>query len=149
PALEWRITPLLGKELLLWAAGEAKPHILAKLLAPPHRIDACTTNFSDESALHMAVSAGSIECAALLLAHGADPMHSLAGEQPLHRAAQGNHLALAALLLDHGAPINDVKALIGSTRALPLHLACRHGHTDMVRLLLARGAHLEARGSDG
>jgi ankyrin repeat protein len=56
------------------------------------------------------------------------------------RGAQGNADA-ARLLLDAGAGVN-AKLTDGST---PLALASWKGHTEAVRLLLARGANFRAR----
>lgn len=58
------------------------------------------------------------------------------GELPLVLAAFGNHLGAVELLLEAGAPIDGQDHCSYSA----LHAAAEHGHGDMVRLLLARGA---------
>ncbi|KAJ7122319.1 hypothetical protein C8R44DRAFT_876615 [Mycena epipterygia] len=45
PQLESRITPELGHELLCWAAT-SKPHIVLKLLSPPHSIKLTGDDFN-------------------------------------------------------------------------------------------------------
>ncbi|KAF7330906.1 ANK-REP-REGION domain-containing protein [Mycena venus] len=145
PELEARITPELGKELLLWAAA-SKAHIVAKLLAPPHSIKPNEGyGAEDLTPLHAAAKAGNAEIVALLLDAGAD-IHALWDEyQPLHLAVQKNHLPTVRLLLDRGADINASYDFDGYS----LHQACWQGHLDMVSLLLERGAKMELRGNHG
>ena len=57
-------------------------------------------------------------------------------ENPLHHAARRAELALAQSLLDQGVDVN-VKGLSQSTA---LHRASARGHSEVIRLLLARGA---------
>ena len=59
------------------------------------------------------------------------------GEQPLLYASSAGHVAVAAYLLDQGAAVNQQ---VGGARRTALHEACQHGHGELVRLLLARGA---------
>ncbi|KAJ7227877.1 ankyrin repeat-containing domain protein [Mycena haematopus] len=142
--LESRITPDLGWELLLWAAG-SRPHIVAKLLSPPHSIHP-TDNKWGQNPLHIAVDSGNTEGVRLLLNAGANA--ALEDSQlglPIHLAAQNNDLEIMELLLDHGAPID---AKLGSDETA-LHLACWMGHFEMTELLLERGADIECSGHYG
>jgi ankyrin repeat protein len=61
----------------------------------------------------------------------------------LTRAAETGHAAALALMLDLGFPVNIRDG--GNDGATALHAAAYHGSADAVRLLLARGADLEAR----
>ena len=56
---------------------------------------------------------------------------------PLLCAAFRGHVAVAAYLLDQGAAVNQ---RVADGRRTALHEACGHGHKEVVRLLLARGA---------
>ncbi|KAF7356131.1 ANK-REP-REGION domain-containing protein [Mycena venus] len=107
PELDGRITPELGRDLLLWAA-ESKPHIVAKLLSPPHSIPPSPTSLWSMTALHVAAKARSMDTAKLLLDAGADPAAEYDQDeyQPLHMAAENKDLEMMKLLLDHGAPID-------------------------------------------
>ncbi|MEM1125425.1 MAG: ankyrin repeat domain-containing protein [Bacteroidota bacterium] len=61
----------------------------------------------------------------------------------LHTAVEANALDTATGLLDEGA---DPSAADLNT---PLHVAVRHGHAEMVSLLLAHGADINARDGQG
>ncbi|KAJ7212967.1 ankyrin repeat-containing domain protein [Mycena pura] len=150
PALDALITPAVGKTLLLAAAPD-KPHIVAKLLAPPYRIPASAGYESlDDTPLHAATAAGNRASAALLLAAGADPSAVVDEEamQALHIAALRADTAMAALLLEHGAPV-DVCFGHDGAHASALHLACATGNIPLVELLLARGADMGQNGHNG
>ncbi|KAJ6582134.1 ankyrin repeat-containing domain protein [Mycena capillaripes] len=142
PELECRITPELARELLPWAAV-LKPHIVAKLLAPPHSVH------PDEgyrgAPLHIAVNAGNTDCASLLLKAGASP-EAMQGfdEYPLHLAAENKDLEMMKLLLDHGAPI-DAPFGWDDDNENPLQWACSRGKLEMIKFLVERGASLECR----
>ena len=88
-------------------------------------------------------------CAAakMLLENGADvhlgrPSH---GMTPLHIAINWSCRDAAVLLLDAGARVNDSN-LDGRTA---LHLAAANGNSKMCKLLLSRGASLDARNEGG
>ena len=68
-----------------------------------------------------------------------DEQHAAA----LTRAAETGHAAALALMLDLGFPVNVHDG--GNDGATALHAAAYHGSADAVRLLLSRGADLEAR----
>ncbi|KAJ6478059.1 ankyrin repeat-containing domain protein [Mycena vitilis] len=149
PELESRLTPTLARRLLLWAA-ESKPHIVAKLLSPPHCV--CPREeyaFGTETPLHIAAQAGNAESARLLLEAGANPMAQWdrAGYQPLHLAAQNDHLEVVKLLLDCGAPID--KTFRGHNSQSALHSACAGGQLEVVKFLVERGAQMERYGAVG
>jgi hypothetical protein len=81
------------------------------------------------------------ECFRIILAR-CGPNHRFPehGQTMLHEAASRDHgvgAQLAAILLDAGARLDVRDNLLRST---PLGWACRWGRTEIVRLLLARGA---------
>ncbi|KAJ7679149.1 ankyrin repeat-containing domain protein [Mycena polygramma] len=153
PELEARITPALGWRLLLWAAA-SRPHIVAKLIAPPHSVDPGTVGAygSNETPHHIATQAGNLEIATLLLAAGADPGPARWSDQegctPLHLATMKGALEMVKLLLDRGAPIGDPFGADGCSENA-LHQACDAGNLSLVTLLLDRGADIERRGHYG
>ncbi|KAJ6591150.1 ankyrin repeat-containing domain protein [Mycena vulgaris] len=150
PELEARITPELAHELLHDAAA-SKPHIVRKILSPPHSITPTGYGYFSETPLHIAASAGNIETATLLLKAGADPSARWDddGYQALHLAARNNDLAMIALLLDHGAPVDDLFGCDGCSEETALHFACSMGYLEVIHLLLERGADIERTGHHG
>mmetsp|Transcript_11330 Transcript_11330/g.23197 ORF Transcript_11330/g.23197 Transcript_11330/m.23197 type:complete len:520 (-) Transcript_11330:97-1656(-) len=71
------------------------------------------------------------DVALLLLTHGADPNCSLCGFTPLFLAIVHGSLGMVQALIDHGARILEMVGGVSS-----LHVACRFGHTDIVKCLL-------------
>ncbi|KAJ7646584.1 ankyrin repeat-containing domain protein [Roridomyces roridus] len=150
PELESRLTSDLARDLLLWASEESKPHIVAKLLSPPHSVNPSDYGFNKEKPIHVATEAGSLEIAALLLKAGADPgaTWDLMEKQPLHVATSQRDVAMISLLLDYGAPIDHKYGahVFGQTA---LHLACTDRHIETVELLISRGASLSVEADKG
>ena len=70
------------------------------------------------------------------------------GCQMLHKAAASGSRQEVIELLDGGA---DVNAPFAGQKMLfaPLHLAALQGHTNIIALLLERGANIDARDSQG
>ncbi|KAJ6554560.1 ankyrin repeat-containing domain protein [Mycena capillaripes] len=100
----------------------------------------------------MAVDAGNIEAAGLLLEAGANTKakFGLEQHQPLHLTVRNPNLEMMKLLLDHGAPIDATFGHDASgTRWTALHLVCANGHLEVIKLLLERGASLECQGHFG
>lgn len=97
-----------------------------------------------QTGLYLALRDGSPKAAAVLMA---DPrtqidLPNASDETPLMMAALRGEKQLAQALLDRGAKLNRP----GWT---PLHYAASGPHTDLVALLLARGAEVEARSPNG
>jgi ankyrin repeat protein len=90
------------------------------------------------SPLHWASYKGYVECAALLLEHGADP-NAVAiptGWTPLHDAAYSNSTEVMELLLAAGSSVNATAA----SGATPLCFACQEDAADAALLLLQHHA---------
>ncbi|KAJ7698149.1 ankyrin repeat-containing domain protein [Mycena rosella] len=149
PELESRLSPQLGRKLLLWAAPW-KPHIITKLLSPPHSISPNGYGFFSPTPLHVAAKARNRQIASLLLAAGADPAAEWDQDeyQALHLAMMNRDLDMMRLLLDHGAPIDAMWGADGCSENV-LQAACSMGHMEMIHLLLDRGASLEVAGHFG
>jgi ankyrin repeat protein len=97
--------------------------------------------------LHAAVWPANLEVAWCLLAHGADPgARNHRGVPVLHEAVRRGRREMAMLLAGSGAAVDDHAGDDGST---PLHWAAKAGWTDFVRLLLGRGADVDAADSTG
>ena len=65
---------------------------------------------------------------------------------PLGWAAASGQVPAAKLLLQAGANVNDSR---GTNKNTPVHMAVLGGHTDMVKLLAAAGADLDAHTESG
>ncbi|KAF7310010.1 Ankyrin repeat domain protein [Mycena indigotica] len=154
PTLDRYLRPEMVPNLLLWAAFGSKPHILSKLLAPPHSTDPNTRikqkKYDSQTPLHAAAEAGSLEVAQLLLKAGADPAairfdHDylrVGSYQPIHLAVYNEDYAMMELLLRYGAPID---ALGGHLfHKTPLQFACTSGKLRLVQFLLDHGANVES-----
>ncbi len=97
-----------------------------------------------QPALIVALQSESPKAAKVLMeAKGVDiDVRNHAGETPLMMAALKSEAALAAELVAHGASVQKD----GWT---PLHYAATGGNVDIVKLLLSKGAKLEARSPNG
>ena len=93
-----------------------------------------------------AVAAGHAECAAALVAAGADESHRPGGFSLLHVAAGVGKEATLMWLLDRGADVNDAANTEGYT---PLHSTALGGDAACVRALVEAGGKLDAVGVDG
>ncbi|XP_036000915.1 ankyrin repeat and SOCS box protein 4 [Fundulus heteroclitus] len=94
--------------------------------------------------LHVACEVSSSDCVALLLAYGAkvDSL-SLSGHTPLHYCITGESLGCAEQLILKGAKVNAASQ--DNKEDTPLHTAARFGVPELVALLLAHGASVDAR----
>jgi ankyrin repeat protein len=92
----------------------------------------------DEAPLKAAIARRDRPMVELLIARGA----SIEASAALSAAAQAKDWALVQLLLDKGADVNAIAT--GGQTAL-FHAAAQ-GNAEMVRVLLARGAHVDKRG---
>lgn len=89
-----------------------------------------------------AVDRGDLELARLLLSRRADPMKPDRPHSPsaLEQAVWKGRTEIVAAMLDAGAPIGHAWP---NGRTL-LHMAAAAGHADLARLLVERGARLDA-----
>jgi ankyrin repeat protein len=95
-------------------------------------------------ALVLAAANGHKDMVALLLAHNADVNATNYAVTPLLNAVWfGQKADMAELLLDNKAEVNNARG--SSEKSTPLHIAAQTGDTDLVRLLVARGADLNAK----
>jgi len=122
---------------LINAALEADWSVVFELLS--QGIKPTRPDREGRTALHYAAADGLTQMAALLLKHGADSaakdLHNIT---PLHFAVKAYAPAIAKMLIIEGAEV-DAPDHEGST---PLHYAAAEsfGRTEMIRILLQRGA---------
>ncbi len=121
------------------------------LLALERDPSLATGRYGGRALLHYASGAGCLAVVERLLRLGTDPdIRDDGGRTPLYCAAnecaseQGPPIARA--LVGAGA---DVNARCGVTRATALHMAARRGHVEIARVLLERGAEIDARDYKG
>ncbi len=129
-----------GALLLAAAAGRAEAARYA--LDQGAQVDARDGSAERRPALVIATAAGHAHVVDLLLERGADAgAATVSGITPLMFAAHGDRAAIAARLLDAGASPEDRDRRLGNTA---LHVAARRGALDTLKLLLARGAQVNA-----
>ncbi|CAB0042719.1 unnamed protein product [Trichogramma brassicae] len=100
---------------------------------------------ADDPPLHLALTHHRREVTKLLLKHGADPnLANAKGSTALHVMCEEHvDYDLADILFDFGGDHECGPVLVDARDRegnAPLHLALRHGHRNLTKLLLARGA---------
>lgn len=141
-----------GDTALMRAAKNGQAETVQILLN--HGADVNFVNIHGRTALLDAIKEGYTTITQTLLAHGADVNYVVEysevfgrddGATPLYYAVKYNQINTVQLLLDYGANINFV-----APRKPPvLILAAQMGHTEIVRLLLEKGANKNIRNAEG
>lgn len=123
---------------LTLATALGHEHLVIKLLYAGAAVD--NPGRQDNTALQLATIAGNVALVRLLLAAGAD-VNVQGGDPspPLLAAAFCGRPDIATLLLDAGADVNCSGRAVSA-----LSTAARQGHSDIVEILLARGATVKA-----
>lgn len=131
------IDDISGRTFLHEAALSGQLRLVETALS--RGIDPARLDVYARSALHYAASRGHSDVCRALLASGA-PSDALDMDNfsPLVHATVNGHLECCNALLVDGR-VNPMSAQAGQDLA-PLSLACKHGHKDVVLLLLAHGA---------
>ncbi len=101
-----------------------------------------------ETPLHRAVNKKNLKAIELLLAQGADiNSRDKNNETPLGAAVFRGQKETVSLLLSHGADVNAAYIRECEFRgAIPLHIALRWGHFEIARMLVLKGANVNAVG---
>lgn len=134
-----------GSVALHWAVHHDDEE-LARLIVRAGA-DVNAANDYGVTSLALAAANGSVALVRLLLEAGASPtMASSSGETPLIAASRTGVLPVVAALLDHGAGVDAKDGSYGQTA---LMWAISERHSDVVRLLLERGASPTARSTGG
>ena len=167
-----------GDTPLHLAAWEGHVESISVLLGHGAEIDYLSGR-DGYSALWCAVSAHHIDCARLLLKHGARVnLRSTSGMMVLHQAAVTGQSGMCELLVDRGAQVDScdeegqtalhyaaatgsapcVTVLVKAGAKLdvkqaqgltPTHWAAHKGHTDVLGLLLEHGAQVDVAAEEG
>ena len=132
-----------GATALIWAAYNGDSVLVERLLAAG--ADPAAQNEFGTSALAEAAIGGYTDVIRALLKGGADAnLRNPEGETPLMAVARTGNVEAAALLLDAGADVNAIE-LWGQQSALMW--AAAQKQPAMIKLLIARGADVDARGA--
>lgn len=95
--------------------------------------------------LYLACENHNNELVSILLKKGANPNHPTKdGRYPLVLACYSGYAALVDVLLEYKANPN-----IEGKQGLPLYLACKHGHDEVIQKLLAAGVQVNHQDRDG
>jgi len=95
--------------------------------------------------LHFASRYGHLTMAKALIKAKATLDPAVMGYTPLYFACQRGYRATAQALLEAGAPVDSASNL-GAT---PMHISCRYGHLELVKLLCTYGGDRELLMMDG
>ena len=103
--------------------------------------------FLDLSPIHFASKGGQIQVVEILLSYGADTemLSCVSQERPLHLAIQAGQVAMVQYFLDNGTNVS----VPDGVSAQAIHLAAVWGSTEILSLLLGRGAAIDAAMADG
>jgi ankyrin repeat protein len=136
----------VGCSLTVPKEAENSPYGISRQKPPGKDANLGDNNDARENLLHDAVRRGDIETCRTLIAKGMDVnAKNTAGETPLLLAADCGHIGIAKLLLENGA---DVKIRGDWNSFTPLHWASGVGSKEMVCLLVAHGADVNAQAKD-
>lgn len=125
------------------AAKNDHADVCTLLIAAGVAIDA--RNRAKESALYLAVAAGAVRAAQVLLDHKADMSVERHAPPLLHIAASLQSVPLLKMLLAAGMPVDTPRGIYDSETAL--HICAEKGFVDGVSLLLEYKATVDARNS--
>eukprot|EP00752_Nemacystus_decipiens_P007867 g7028.t1 len=136
-----------GTRTPLQGAAAGGHHGIVALLLSKGALPNVKTNFTRESALHVAAKFGHGQCVSELLLSGVDKNWCDRDRRtPLHLAAQDNHVGVVEQLLAVGAQV-DARERLDCCSSLDL--AAGKGHVRVVRALLQHGSSVSSSGHDG
>jgi len=130
---------------LHFAVQEGHEEIVSFLIANGADVNAKTTQ--GWTPVHLAAETGQLNITKRLIDNGADlSIRNNDGVQPLHHAILNKHNDIASYMIEKGAPLED--AIANKLKRTPLHLAAEFGALGVTRLLVEKGADIEAEEGD-
>lgn len=91
--------------------------------------------------IHDYAAEGNLKAIEEYLKNGYNIFGNYCGLKPIHIAAENNQIAVVKFLLQHGERVNSIDEEDNNT---PLHYACMTGSLEMVKLLISKGADVDA-----
>lgn len=139
-----------GRVPLHWAARKGPLSMVELLLEKGADINAREKH--DETPLHWAAELGRLQVTEFLIAHGAD-INARPGGTPLYVALRGaaplqsrdQYVQVVKLLISKGADVTNADSR-GET---PLHIAASWRLLDVAKILIEKGANVNANGERG
>ena len=104
-----------------------------------------------DSAIHFAASAGNLECLQYLYEKDNNQINKLnnLGHTPFVYALSKGQTSIIIYLLSKDIDLNfNIVSYLGS-QTFPLHIVAQEGHVEVVKLLLEKGANIEAINNQG
>lgn len=128
----------LGPTLLSLAVHSRNVEMVRTVLE--FRPDLHTGDADGNTALHRAAESTSVEIVWLIVNAGCalDALNKK-GSSPLSNAVKQSNLAVVKYILTKASALRTLN-LVGNDNNIPLHLACQDTNTEIVPLLLAKGA---------
>ena len=152
------ICPRKPESRLYYAARLGLHDLAERLIAEhPEHVNATYKYGYEKTPMHAAASGGHTKILSLLIEHGVDvDCRGREGYTALHLTSQNGNLEAGKFLLDCGADINarsrwyDYTSPIDAAKySTPLINAANGGYIEYARMLLERGAAIDARGQLG
>jgi len=141
-----------GQPLLVYAINYQNCHENYIHALLEHGADPNAPDSEGRTAVHWAAIMGKEAVFDALQDAGGDILRETEpgnGLRPLHLACLNNQLYITESILD-GSPPDHVNTPCGETGQMPLHLAAQHrGSSELIELLIDRGANINARDAKG
>lgn len=139
PALGWHAVDAINGRTLLHQASITGSLGFARHCVE-RGIDISRRDSYDRTALHYATMNGHASLVSFLLSSRADPSAvDMDGYTPLIHSIVNGQIDCVRILLDLASP-TIIEPTAVSNDLIPLSLACQHGHLEVARLLLRKGA---------
>lgn len=142
------VTRYNGRTALQAACERGHIHLVHRLLHLGADVNAPPSPTAGRTALQAAAGGGYVDIVGLLLQRGADadaPAAKYKGFTALQGACHGGHVKIVELILQQKGGLVDVHALGGNFgNGMALHAAAEVGRVDIIKMLLAAGADVNA-----